>query len=719
MSPLVPPSTAGRPTRLLGLLAGAALLSAAPAGADAGVLTRASLAHFFPDPLVVGEREKDLPVWPIFRQGGPPSFAEELAGYAFESIDLAPVPGFSGTPVNLLVALGANGEFLDVRVLSHHEPVFLGGIGEEPLVKFVTQYRGVSLKQGVKIGGRGGEARRAGSTNVYLDGVAKASASLRIINQSVLSAALKVARAKLGYAAGRDPELVAHIRPDVLEARTWDGLRASGLLKRLSLRNRDVEEAFAGSEAAAPEAGARPDDLFLELYAAVATVPTVGRNLLPEEGWRKMDARIDPGDQVLLVMSRGRYSFVGEDFVRNSVPDRLSLRQGGLAIEMRDLDLEVPLQAVGGPALDAWMAFRIPGHAGLDPGAPSQLAVRVTRSRGVVYPDRISRDFTLEVAVPERYLVPAGGDQKTWVAIWKARAGEIAVLLAALALLGWALARPSSLVADARLLRWFRPVFLVFTLGFIGWYAQGQLSVVNLVALLRATLAGRGWSFFLYDPMTALLWAFTLGSLLVWGRGTFCGWLCPFGALQELAAGAARLARVPRRRFGDVADRRLKAVKYAVLACIAVAAAVSARWSDALVEVEPFKTAITLHFARAAPFGAYAFALIAAAAVVEKPFCRYLCPLGAWLALAGRLRRLDWVPRRAECGKPCQTCRARCTYQAIARDGRIVYAECFQCMECVAVYRGDELCTTLAAARGKGPRPLPVLELTERSEAVE
>ena len=659
----------------------------------------------------MGEREKDLPVWPIFRQSGPPSFAKELVGYAFESIDLAPVPGFSGTPVNLLVALDRNGELLDVQVLSHHEPVFLGGIGQEPLVKFLTQYRGVSLKQSVKIGGRGGEGTRGGSASVHLDGVAKATASLRIINQSVLSAALRVARAKLGYAAGRDPDLVAHVRSDVFEPKTWEELRASGLVRQLALRNRDVEQAYAGSEAAGsdPEARSRPDDLFLELYAAVATVPTVGRNLLPEAGWRSMDARIDPGDLVLLVMSRGRTTFLGEDFVRNSVPDRLTLTQSGLAIEMRDLDLDAPLRAIGGPPFDAWMAFRIMGHAGLDPGQPFQLALRVTRSRGVVYPERYSRDFTLELAVPERYLVPAAEDQKTWVGIWKARAAEIAVLLAALGLLGWVLARQSRLVADARYLRWFRPAFLAFTLVFIGWYAQGQLSVVNLVALLQATLAGRGLSFFLYDPMTTLLWAFTLASLAVWGRGTFCGWLCPFGALQELAAGAARLARVPRRRFGEVADRRLKLVKYAVLAAVAVAAASSAWWSDALVEVEPFKTAITLHFARSAPFVAYALALVAAAAVVEKPFCRYLCPLGAGLALAGRLRRLDWLPRRAECGRPCQTCRASCAYQAIGRDGRIIYSECFQCMECVAIYRSDELCTTLAAARARRASPLPVL----------
>ena len=33
-----------------------------------------------------------------------------------------------------------NGELLEVAVLSHHEPVFLGGVGEEPLHRFLGQY---------------------------------------------------------------------------------------------------------------------------------------------------------------------------------------------------------------------------------------------------------------------------------------------------------------------------------------------------------------------------------------------------------------------------------------------------------------------------------------------------------------------------------------------------------------------------------------------------
>jgi len=686
----------------------AALLGGAPGAARAGTLTKAELARWFPDPFLVGERDKAVPVWPIFKQSGPPNHTVDLVGYAFESADLAPVPGFSGTPVDLLVAMNTNGEFMDVAVLSHHEPVFLGGVGEEPLVRFLTQYRGLSLQQNITIGSGTAPTAHVSSTNVYLDGIAKATASLRIINQSVLASALKVARAKLGFSGGRDLDLIAHVRPDLYEPRTWQQLVDAGLVRHLALRNRDVERAFAGTEGEGldPEALARPDDPFCDLHVAMATVPMAGRNLLTDAAWKTLNARTQAGDHVLLVMSRGRCRMVSETFQRNTVPDRMSLRQSGLPIEMRDLDIDSPLRPIGQPDWDMAMAFRVIFQGGLDPGEPMQLSLRATRSRGVVYPDRFVQDFTIDFAIPARFLFPAADDQKTWVATWKARKVEIAVLLLSLSLLAWVLARQSGVVSRTRQLRWFRPAFLVFTLGFVGWYAQGQLSIVNLVALLQAAIAWRSWTFFLYDPMTTILWVFTLGTLLVWGRGTFCGWLCPFGALQDLVASLARLARIPRVRLRAETDRRLKWVKYLVLAAIIVAAAVSARWSDALVEVEPFKTAITMHFERTWPFVAYAVLLVGAGALVYKAFCRYLCPLGAALALGGRLRRFDWLARRLECGKPCQTCRHTCEYQAIEPGGGIDYLECFQCMECVAVYQDEERCAPLVLAR-KGRRMVP------------
>jgi transcriptional regulator of nitric oxide reductase len=209
-------------------LALAALVGVVPEAAWAGVLTRDALTKVFPAPYLVKEREQDLPVWPIFKQSGPPNFTTDLVGYVFESADLAPVPGFSGTPINLLVAINANGEFMDVAVLSHHEPVFLGGVGEEPLVRFLTQYKGLGLKQNITVGSSTARTVHLGGTNVYLDGISRATASLRIINQSVLSSALKVARTKLGFSGSRDPDLIAHIRTDLFEPQRWNELWTPG-----------------------------------------------------------------------------------------------------------------------------------------------------------------------------------------------------------------------------------------------------------------------------------------------------------------------------------------------------------------------------------------------------------------------------------------------------------------------------------------------------------
>jgi polyferredoxin len=209
-------------------------------------------------------------------------------------------------------------------------------------------------------------------------------------------------------------------------------------------------------------------------------------------------------------------------------------------------------------------------------------------------------------------------------------------------------------------------------------------------------------SFFLYDPMTVSLWAFVAISLFFWGRATFCGWLCPFGALQELISRLARLLRVPQLRLHTRLDARLKWIKYVLLAGIVVSALFAPQVTDSLVEIEPFKTAITLAFVRSWPFVAYAVGLVLVSAFVYKFFCRYLCPFGAGLAVLGKLRLIKWLPRRAECGTPCQSCRHRCDYQAIHPNGAIAYDECFQCMDCVVIYHSDTQCAPriLQARRG-------------------
>ena len=686
-----------------------AILCLAPAAA--GTLSQADMTKRFPAPLQVGPKEADIPAWPIFKQNGT---ATELVGYAFESIDLAPIPGFAGVPMNMLVTIDAQGTFLEVAVLSHHEPVFLDGLGEAPLLQFAGQYKGLSLRQNVNIDSKTKRERASDAANAYLDGVSKATASVRILNQSVLSAALKVARKKLGFAAGRDPDQIARIRKDYFQQLSVREMLNAGMVKRVRLRNRDVEQLFAGSagEGLDPEAVAALDAMFIDLYLAQVSVPSIGRSLLSEASWNKLQGRLEPGDHALLVMSSGRYSVFADDFIRGGITDRLVLKQDQLPIDMRDLDMDMQLADPAALAVSDIAVFRVIAQAGLDPAAAIDFSLPVTRKKGIVYPERITRTVNFQYALPAKYFIAPAASDSSWPGIWRARAIELGILFAALALLAAALVAQKRLTADSVRFDWFRRAFLLFTVVFIGYYAQGQLSIVNVSGAIQALLAGRSLAFFMYDPMTVVLWGFVAVSLLVWGRGTFCGWLCPFGALQEFMGKLGQALRLPQLMIRSRVDARLKLLKYGLLAAIAVSAVFSPALTDILVELEPFKTAITLNFARSWPFVAYAVGLLVLSMVSYKFFCRYLCPFGASLALLGRLRILDWIPRRKECGAPCQSCRHRREHDAIKPDGAISYAECFQCMDCVVIYESDEKCAPLMLEL-KRARTIPIARATD------
>jgi transcriptional regulator of nitric oxide reductase len=682
------------------------LLLAGSASAQAGVLDKAAMARRFPAPLIVGDKQSDIPVWPLFKQN---ATATELVGYAFESIDLAPIPGFSGVPLNLLVAIDPQGGFLDVAVLSHHEPVFLDGLGEAPLFAFVKQYQGLSLKQNIAIDSKTKRLRAPDAGHAYLDGVSKATASVRIINQSVLSAALKVSRKKLGFGQGADPDQIARVHTTLFEPKPAQALLDEGLIGHLRLTNRDVEQLFKGSAGAGLDAQAlaQPDALAIDLFLTLASVPTIGRNLLTPASWNKLQQRLDPGDHAILAMSRGPYGILGEDFVRGSIPDRLVLKQDNLPFDMRDLDMDMRLAAPGPLPTDQITVLRVIGQSGLDPARPLAFSLQITRSKGIIYPERITRSVPLTMTLPARFTLAPESSNKSWPGIWRSRALELGILGAGLLVLALALSMQRRLTARRRWFGRFRWAYLAFTIGFIGYFAQGQLSIVNLTGIIQALVAGRDLAFLMFDPLSVSLLLFTAVSLVIWGRGTFCGWLCPFGALQEVTGKLGKWARLPQWRLKPATDARLKLLKYPLLAAILASAVVAPGLTDKLVELEPFKTAITLNFVRAWPFVAWAAGLLLMSLFTYKFFCRYLCPFGAALALLGRFRLLDWIPRRAACGTPCQTCRHRCDYQAIAPSGTVAYDECFQCMDCVVIYHSDALCAPLIYER-KRQRTIPI-----------
>ena len=201
--------------------------------------------------------------------------------------------------------------------------------------------------------------------------------------------------------------------------------------------------------------------------------------------------------------------------------------------------------------------------------------------------------------------------------------------------------------------------FLVFTLVWLGWYAQAQLSIVNVLAFVNALRTDFRWDYFLMAPLIFILWFATAASILFWNRGAFCGWLCPFGALQELLNRAARLLKIPQLQIPFGVHQRLVALKYIVFLVLFGISLSALATAEQAAEVEPFKTAIILRFAREWPFVLYAGAMLAASLTVERVFCRYLCPLGAALAIPARLRMFDWLRRYRGVRQPLPALRQR------------------------------------------------------------
>lgn len=674
-------------------------ISATCAAADPS--TRDRIAALVVPPYALGEALDENGLYSLLNSGG----AE--AGYVFETGPLAPLPGFSGGPINMLVMIDLQGTFIDVVLLDHNEPIFVSGLGEAPFRKFLEQYRGHSINEPLVVGNPYGEG--SGTDLVYLDGVTKATASVRIAHESILAATLAVARERMQGIQSAPP---ARPNPDLVEPLTWDDLVKQGIARNLRVTNAEADAAFAGTLWAQddPEAQADPQGVYLDLWVVDLGPPSVARAVLTPESLADLNRflAVSPQDEPILVIDTARHGLVSQDFVRNTEPDLLSATQGGLPLALRDADLlfeTLPVIPQG-----TAMILRTDRRLGFDPAADWKLSATALRKHGQFQPEVGSVHFTLTLASPERFFLRETRTEK--LAPWREailnRQADLLALTAVLAIMLAALGPGMNRLADHPLFTPIRLTVLATVTGFIGFWGQGQLSIVTPLATLRTALDGGSLAFLLYDPFSLLIWAAAILGFVLWGRGLFCGWLCPFGALQEFAHHLGRFLRLPEWEPSVRWDQRLKSLKYLLLAALIAVTLFAPSHLDTAAEVEPFKTAITTFFLREWPYVAYAALWLVLGMVSFKGFCRWVCPLGALMAIGGLIRGRDWIDRRQECGSPCQLCRVRCKYGAIKASGEVQYSECFQCLDCVTIHNSPAACVPLVLA-AKG-RPLtPVL----------
>lgn len=218
---------------------------------------------------------------------------------------------------------------------------------------------------------------------------------------------------------------------------------------------------------------------------------------------------------------------------------------------------------------------------------------------------------------------------------------------------------------------------LIASVGYLGLYKSQLISIVNIFGLVTANLPiltyNLGWYFFA---------VFTVVSTVLWGR-LYCGRVCAFGALTQLMDRV-----VPARLRVDVPralERRAASIKYAILVG-AVGYFLATRDMSHFKYVEPFWM---FTFQQTTGLWIALGVLLVATVFVRNLYCRFLCPVGAFLGVLSTLTVFR-IKRWSEC-KTCKICEKTCEWGAI-RGPTIVATECVRCDDCERLYADTKKC---------------------------
>lgn len=279
--------------------------------------------------------------------------------------------------------------------------------------------------------------------------------------------------------------------------------------------------------------------------------------------------------------------------------------------------------------------------------------------------DAVAMDYQRPVnAAPKpddiggNYVVPGVQRPVSRPAWWGAV--DVAVLTGALAASAWLALRRRS-----------RRGLVILTIGslvYFGFYRDGCVCPIGAIQNVAVALVDHSYAV----PVVVVIFFFLpLVAALLFGR-VFCGGVCPLGAIADLVV--IRPVQVPRRL-----DKALGAIKYLYLIVAVWLAIRPAETRDFVIcRFDPF-----VGFFRLTGPGHMLIiggVLLLLGMFIARPYCRYLCPYGAILAV---LSRLSWrgVTITPDKELDCGLCVGSCPFGAIEKM-RAIRSSCLSCGRC-------------------------------------
>ena len=191
----------------------------------------------------------------------------------------------------------------------------------------------------------------------------------------------------------------------------------------------------------------------------------------------------------------------------------------------------------------------------------------------------------------------------------------------------------------------------IVSLAWLGFWRKGCVCPIGAIQNVTQALCDKdyaaGW-------LVIAIFALPLVFTLLFGR-TFCASVCPLGAVQEIVA--LRPVQVP-----TWIDHALGLLAYVYLGAAVLFAATGSAWI--ICRYDPFVGLFRL--TSSAWMLALSGGFLVVGLFIGRPYCRWLCPYGAILALLSRVSWRHMTIPPEQCVQ-CRLCEEACPYGAIQR----------------------------------------------------
>ncbi len=250
----------------------------------------------------------------------------KLAGYVFLSKNWTKkLIGYSGKHMETLIGMDTKGILTGIKLLFHSEPIVLIGLKEKNYQSFLKQYPGKNIRKDYSVG-----------KGISMDAVTGATVTVVVQNAIIFRSARKVAS-----------------EAGMIEYAKETKRRISKKFNELSWKELIKSDAIKNIRVSSEELGLEGKDVYLDLYFGLATVPSIGRNILGERLFKETAGRLEKGESAIFIFSRGKGSFKGSGFARGGIFERFSIEQQdrGYAFKDRDYRILTDIKAKGAPSI--------------------------------------------------------------------------------------------------------------------------------------------------------------------------------------------------------------------------------------------------------------------------------------------------------------------------------------------------------------------------------